>query len=146
MNTKKRYSRCLTRLRVLLVLYAAAAVSGCSSTIKLQYVNWNVEFNQGTSELDKAVAMDSIRRYVLNSLSQQKDSFLYLRQINVNYNNVPGQDRAPIGIAVRFDRTGTTVTNPPRPGGGGPGQGFFPPPFPTVPNVKTIEAISAPLK
>ncbi len=143
MNTTKRCSRCLTRLGVLLVLYAAAAVSGCSRSVKLNYVSWEVEFNKGTSELDKAVAMDSIRRYILKSLSERKDSGLYLRQIKITYGNWADRDRAPIGVEVRFGDAGVTVTVPPKPGGGGPGHDFLPPPFPTVPNVKSIENISA---
>jgi len=138
MNTSKHRPRFLKRLGILIVICAAAALSGCTSTVKLNYVNWEVEFNKGTSELDKAVAMDSIRRYILQTLSTQKDSGLYLRRITFNYGNLVDRDRAPIGVELRFSEAGTTVTVPPKPGGGGPGQGFHPPSFPNIPNVRNF--------
>jgi hypothetical protein len=138
MNTSKRRSRYLTTLGVLVVMCVAAGLSGCSSTVKLKYVNWDVEFNKGISEVDKAVAMDSIRRYILQTLSTRKDTFLYLRQVSISYDNFKNHDRAIIGVFLRISEAGQTGVAPPPPKGG-PGRYLEVYPRPAIPSVQNAQ-------
>jgi hypothetical protein len=127
----------LTRLGVFIAICATVGLTGCSSTVKMNYVNWEVQFKQGTSELDKEVAMDSVRRYILHFLSGQADTGYVLKKITFDNVNLKDLDRAPIGVALIFGRSSTQAVPPPKPGGGGPG---FPrvPDLPTIPNVGQI--------
>jgi hypothetical protein len=141
MNTSPCRPRFFTTLKFLIALCAIAGLSGCSSTVKLNYVNWEVEFTKGTSEADKAIAMDSIRRYIFQTLSEKKDSALYLRQINIKIENLPDHDRATIGVFLRFGEAGQTGTAPPPPHGG-PGHDFTLPPTGAIPNIQRVVHIA----
>jgi hypothetical protein len=141
MNSSKHRSRCLTRLGILIVICAAAGLSGCSSTVKLNYVNWEVEFTSGTSELDRAIAMDSISRYILNQLSGEKYTGLVLNRIDLKTPNLSDRDRAAIAVSVRFGETGQQATRPPPPKGGPGNPSIFPHP-PAIPsNISHVSKI-----
>ncbi len=139
MNTSPFRSGFLTRLGVFVAICTTIGLTGCSSTVKLNYVNWEVQFNKGTSELDRAVAMDSVRRYILHYLSGQQYTGYILKKVDIVNSNLIGQDRAPITVELSFGRASTQATPPPHPPGTGPG---FPrvPDFPTVPNISQIFA------
>ena len=97
MNTSPFRSGFLTRLGVFIAICTTVGLSGCSSTVKMNYVNWEVQFNKGTSELDKAVAMDSVRRYILHYLSGQQYTGFILKKVNIDnanlYRSGPRTDR-----------------------------------------------------
>jgi hypothetical protein len=122
-----------------MAICATAGLSGCTSTVKLNYVNWEVEFTKGTSELDKAVAMDSVRRYILHHLSGQEYTGYILTRVTMN-TNLSDQERAPIGVELRFGKASQQAVPPPKPGGG-PGKLTFPQPpgIPSIPNIIHIE-------
>ena len=115
MNTSPFRSGFLTRLGVFIAICTTVGLSGCSSTVKLNYVNWEVQFNKGTSELDRAVAMDSVRRYILHYLSGQQYTGYILKKVNIDNTNLSDQDRAPIGCRTVFYKSwyavGTTPTS-----------------------------------
>jgi hypothetical protein len=141
MNNSPRRPGFLIRLGFLIVICATAGLSGCTSTVKLNYVNWEVEFTKGTSELDKAIAMDSVRRYILHHLSAQEYTGYILTRVTFN-SHVPDHDRAPIGVELRFGAASQTAVPPPKPGGG-PGKFTFPQPpgIPSIPNIIHIENV-----
>ena len=104
--------------RVLIILCAVVALYSCSSTIKVKYVNWDIEFTKGASEKDKAVAMDSIRRYILYHLGEEDFTGYILKQITFNGPDLNGRDRTTVGVSVSLSNAAGDAIAPPKVGGG----------------------------
>ena len=118
MNISHHPSGLLRRSRVLIILCAVVSLYSCSSAIKVKYVNWDVEFTKGTSEQDKAVAMDSIRRYILHSLSEQDYTGYILKQIIFNIPDFNDRDRTSVGVTISLTNSAGDAIAPPKVGGG----------------------------
>jgi len=89
-----------------------------SSVIELKYVNWDIEFTQGASDRDKAVAMDSIRRHILYNLAQQDFTGHILKQITFNWPDFTGRDRTTVGVSISLSNAAGDAIAPPKLGGG----------------------------
>ena len=118
MNISNHPSGLLRRSRVLIILCAVVTFYSCSSTMVVKYVNWDIEFTKGTSEQDKAVAMDSIRRYILHHLGEEDYTLYIPKQITFNWPDLPDRDRTAVGVSISLTNAAGDAVAPPKVGGG----------------------------
>ena len=134
MNISNHPSGFLRRSRVLIILCAVVALYSCSSTMKIKYVNWDIEFTKGASEQDKDVAMDSIHRYILYHLAEEDYTGYIIKNITFTIPAYRDRDRTSVGVSISLGNAAGGAVAPVKPGTG-PHQPFGTPDRPTYPNV-----------
>ena len=116
----------------ILFFNACSPKIGTLSVIKIKkFINWQVEFNENTSDADKAKALTAIDKYILDDLNKQ--GFLIA---NIRFLHIPNKNNTRIQVDVTGNSS-TNVFSTIKPHGPGPKKEFF---SPTIKNFRPVMA------